>query len=421
MPKLMTERPLGFAALLALGLNGVIGVGIFFAPAEVARYAPGLRGLFAYAATALCLLPVALVVARLGALFPRDGGPYVWANASFGPRVAFGVGWVAFVSAVLSTSAVFAGLIEHAAPGLGVTGAVAPRGLGVALILALGVIVAAGLRPSARLWGTITVLKLAPLLALALAGWLGGSLTPRAAPASPPGFAAWRAALVLVFALQGFEIVPVPAGRVRAAATSVPRATWLSLVLAAALYVAIHWACLRGVPQLAGAEAPLVEAARTLSGDGLATLVAWGTNVSALGIAFGMLAMTPRYLAVLGEPGALGAALAQERRAVPQRALLITVVAVVGLVLAGDVASLFALSSVAVLTQYGVSAAALARLAWRGERGLSRRVLWLPGLALGAITLVAGAATAQELALASALVALGFVLRRVVLRRGACS
>ncbi|RKG79480.1 APC family permease, partial [Corallococcus exercitus] len=39
--------------LLALGVNGIVGVGIFFAPAEVAAQAPGLGAVWAFALTGL--------------------------------------------------------------------------------------------------------------------------------------------------------------------------------------------------------------------------------------------------------------------------------------------------------------------------------------------------------------------------------
>jgi len=42
-------------SLLALGINGIVGVGIFFTPNLVAALVPGRAGLFAYALTLLAL------------------------------------------------------------------------------------------------------------------------------------------------------------------------------------------------------------------------------------------------------------------------------------------------------------------------------------------------------------------------------
>src|SRR4029453_260174 len=66
---------LGFGALLALGINGIVGVGIFFTPSQIAVLLPGRSGALAYLFTALALMPVACVYAVLGGRFRQDGGP----------------------------------------------------------------------------------------------------------------------------------------------------------------------------------------------------------------------------------------------------------------------------------------------------------------------------------------------------------
>ncbi|MEO6603799.1 MAG: APC family permease, partial [Polyangiaceae bacterium] len=321
-------RALGVWSLLALGINGIVGVGIFFTPNLVAGLVPGGGGVFAYALTLLALLPVALTYARLGSRFDRDGGPYVWASAAFGDGAGFVVGFAAYASAVLSTSAVLAGLGEYTAPLLGFGAHRQLFSLLAALVFAG--IVLSGLKPSAWVWSTLTVLKLLPLLLLVAvfifssAPGTVGSVTVGTVNAS----VSWsRAVLVIVFSMQGFEIVPVPGSHVRSPKRAIPIATVGSLVLCAALYVLLHWACVRSVPALATTDAPLIAAARVLGGPLLSGLVGAGTNISALGIAFGMMAMTPRYLAAL-ESGGNGAARSEleTRSQGPRRALFVTLV-----------------------------------------------------------------------------------------------
>jgi amino acid transporter len=181
-------RAVGPLQLLALGVNGIVGVGIFFAPASVARLAPGRAAIVAFALTGLALVPVALAFATLGRLFDEDGGPVVFARAAFGDFASFLVGWVAYVSALLSASAVMVGLTNATAPGLGLGGPVAMRIFATCLVAVLAAIVASGIRISARVWTSLTVLKLLPLLALLAAFFL------YAGPAAPPvagGETAW--------------------------------------------------------------------------------------------------------------------------------------------------------------------------------------------------------------------------------------
>jgi amino acid transporter len=415
------SRTLGFWSLLALGVNGIVGVGIFFVPAQVAARVPGMGGVGVYALTAAALAPVAWAYATLGGHFDEDGGPYVWARAAFGARFGFAVGWVAYVSALFSTSAVMAGLAEHAAPSLGLSGPLAERGFIVVCTLLLGSVVASGLKPSAIAWNAVTVLKLLPLLGLAaLALAAAAPIAPQAHTGGGVG-GVLRAALVVVFAMQGFEIVPVPAGNARASRRAIPLATLGSLAGATVLYLILQWACVRAVPGLSHSGRPLVDAAAVYGGRSAEWLVAAGTNISALGIAFGMFAMSPRYLSTLGRPDGLGEWIGREsERHVPQRALWITLAVVLVLATSGKLGELFVLSSVSVLAQYAVSVAALAVLAVKRKNGLGLRHLWPAPLALGAILLLGQAAKAVELLVFAGVLAAGglvVLLRRFLARR----
>jgi amino acid transporter len=404
------SRAVGTFQLLALGVNGIVGVGIFFVPAAVAASAPGFGTVWVFGLTGLALLPAALAFARLGARFDEDGGPVVFARAAFGESFSALVGWITYVSAFFSAAAVLVGLTQAVAPLVGLDGPVARRLAALTMLSLIVVVVASGLRLSAWVWTGLTVLKLTPLLLL-LAAWAvysGPTVTP--APAQPS--MGWlRAGLTAMFACQGFEVVPVIAGQVRSSARAVPRATVGSLVLAVTLYIGLACACVVALPDLASSSAPLVDAAGVLGGAGLGTLVFLGTSVSAGAIAFGMIVVTPRYLSSMaaGEGGLFGL----DRIAadgVPRRALFVTWVLVAAFVAAGELGELFALSSLAVLMQFGVTAAALLALAFRRERGLRPRDAWpAPLTLLVAVGLAAFGATAREGLVAAGVVALGLV------------
>lgn len=411
-PARTDTRPVGFLQLLALGVNGIVGVGIFFVPASVAQSAPGLGAVAVFALTGLALLPAAFTMATLGRRFDEDGGPVVFARAAFGDRVSFLVGWIAYVSAFFSTAAVTSGLARATLSQLGVEGPLA-RIAPALLVTLLAAVVASGLRLSARVWTSLTVAKLLPLVLLvgAFALAWGRFDVPGA---SAPDTAWLRAALTVVFACQGFEIVPVIAGQVRASSRAVPVATVGSLVLAVTLYLALVLACVTALPALASAGAPLADAAAVLGGAGLSKLVALGTSVSALGISFGMMVTTPRYLSALASGRRELFGLDRiSAKGVPTRALFVTWVLVCAIVSLGQLGQLFALSGIAVLTQFGTSALALLVLAARRERGLVPSHAWpaLPTLAV-AIALVAAGATGREALLAAVTIVLGLALLR---------
>ncbi len=406
-------RALGFWSLWALGLNGIVGVGLVYVPARVAELVPGIQGSLVYALTALCLLPVATTYALLGGRFVEDGGPFLWARAAFGQMVGFTVGWVAYVSALFSTAAVLASLGGQVASELGLTSAFGALGVAWLTTVLLSLIVLAGLRPSALVWNALTVGKLVPLLALiGLAVWFWAARSLPAVDPAPGPRNLWRAMLIVVFAVQGFEIVVVPAGQVRRAHLAVPLATVGSLITASVLYLAVHSAAVQAVPGLALSRTPLVAAAQAYGGQLLGQLVALGTGLSTLGIAFGMMAMTPRYLSPLGHGRWVGEL---DTHAVPRRALGITTLLLLALIAVSELGELFVLASVAVLAQYAVSAASLVVLAWRRERGLRRRHAWPAPLGLLAIWLLGRAASLRETAVIAVVLVLGGLL--VWLRR----
>jgi basic amino acid/polyamine antiporter, APA family len=402
-------RVLGFWSLLALGVNGIVGVGIFFAPSELARLVPGPASSLAFVLTAALLSPVAWTYGRLGSAFAEDGGPYVWAREALGPRFAFGVGVVAYASALLSTAAVVSGLGQYLAPELGFSSAAARWAFQLGAAALFCGVALLGLRLSAWVWSALTVAKLLPLLVLAAWGASNAVAPHPASPwsVSPDGLA--RAALIAVFPLQGFEIVPVPAAEVRGGRRTVLRATLLALAIGASLYVLLQLACALALPQLDSVAAPIVEAGSHYSHGKLTGLFAAGTNLSAVGIAFGMFAMTPRYLSALGTEALLGTVLSREARGVPVVALLVTTGGVVGLISSSSLSGLFVLSSLAVLLQYAVSAISLFRLAARRERALGPVDQWLAPLTLLAIAALARAAKPAEVAILAMILLLGFV------------
>ncbi len=323
--------------------------------------------------------------------------------------MGFAVGFVAYVSALLSTAAVISGLGQYLGPELGFDSPAARRVFQLSMALLLTAITLPGLRSGAGVWSGLPLLKLTPLLVLAASAL--GELPRLAEPASSesPGGGLWRAALIAVFPMQGFEIVPVPAGEAVGRQRTVWLATLGSLGFSAMLYVLLQLACVARLPHLATSSAPIVEAGTQLGGA-TAPLFGIGASISAVGIAFGMFAMTPRYLAALGTDALLGPELARQRRGVPTRALAITTVAVACLTSISSLSSLFVLSSLAVLLQYAVSALSLFRLALRRARGLSRIDRLLAPLTLLAILALARSAKAVELAILAGILGAGWGL-----------
>jgi amino acid transporter len=128
--------------------------------------------------------------------------------------------------------------------------------------------------------------------------------------------------------------------------------------------------------------------------------------------------MTPRYLAPLGHPEALGFGLdRQSARAVPLRAFLVTYVALFAILVAnakwGSIRDLLALSSLSVTLQYAVTAASLVVLSSRRYGSLRPRDGWPAPFALLSFVLFLFGSNRLEIPVLVGMIALGFVMRGI--------
>ena len=98
------QRSLGLAAVVALGINGVIGQGIFLLPGKAAKLLGPASLLSIVLGAILCFL-IALCFAEVGSRFRSTGGAYIYAREAFGDFVGFEVGWMTCCVALVHGSA----------------------------------------------------------------------------------------------------------------------------------------------------------------------------------------------------------------------------------------------------------------------------------------------------------------------------
>ncbi|MDC0910177.1 amino acid permease [Flavobacteriaceae bacterium] len=93
------ERSLSLPAVIAIGLGGMLGTGIFVLPGLAATKIGGSLWL-AYLVAAICILPAAYSKSELATAMPSSGGAYVFIERAFGPLFGTisGLGlWIALV------------------------------------------------------------------------------------------------------------------------------------------------------------------------------------------------------------------------------------------------------------------------------------------------------------------------------------
>jgi amino acid transporter len=367
---------------LCLGLNAVVGSGVYLFPAKLGEKL-GPASIVAWLLTGALCSPLALTFAALGSIEERTGGSFRYAELAFGKGVAFVVGWSAWVTSVVSWATVADALPSYLAPfvpalGREAFGRVVPAVL-VALLAALNV---RGVKPGARVTDALTAMKLVPLGFFVVAG-LTAVRAAEFRPFAPRGLHALPSmALMTMFAYQGFEVVGVPSGEMREARRVVPRAVVASLFFPALLYALVQIVFIGVGGRATGA--PLVDAARSFAGPTGATLLGLGGVISMLGFNAGTALCTPRYLQALAEEGLVPSRLGAVHGRYGTPAVAIVASAGVTLIVAElfDFEHLVDLAALAVLGQYLASSAALVRLG-RGRARLLGVVSVLVSLAFG--------------------------------------
>jgi amino acid transporter len=260
-------RHLGRFRLVAVGINSVIGGGIFILPAVVAGLV-GPASLWAYAAAGALVLGVGATLGSLAARSEQSGGPYLYVKNSLGHFAGFQVGWLFCLARLTAMASLLNGFARY-------VGALVPWGGELAARAALVAVCAVfvvgtnviGIRQTSGASNVLAVVKIAPLLVLGIAGvfFVSGD-NFAAVPYRPIDFL--RAVLLLIFAFSGFEILTVPAEESLRPRRDMPVALLATILTVCAIYVMVHAVSLGMIRDLGSQKAPLATAAAIIAGEG---------------------------------------------------------------------------------------------------------------------------------------------------------
>ena len=90
------QRVLRTPEVLFIGINGVVGGGIFLLPGQVAQSA-GAAAVWAYQAAGFVVVLIGLSFAEVSTMYDRTGGPLVYADEAMGKMAGFTVGWMVWL------------------------------------------------------------------------------------------------------------------------------------------------------------------------------------------------------------------------------------------------------------------------------------------------------------------------------------
>jgi APA family basic amino acid/polyamine antiporter len=293
------ERPLGPLHVAAVAIGAIIGVGIFFTPAALARSVPSpswVLGLWVLGGVAT--LTGALVFADLGVRWPSAGGLYVFLREGFpgrpGQALSFLYGWLQLLVVQPGAMAVIAVvLVDHV---VYLTGPFAPAVRIGSACAAIAVFTGAnllGLRTGGRIQIGMAALKLAALALLIAVGigWGRAAQVVARPPAAAQPAGSWSTWLLfgmipILFTFGGAYHATFVAGSVRDPQRSIPRGlVWgIAAVLVAYLGVNVAYLALLGLQGLASSTSPAADAIGVALGASAGKVVAAAIVVSAAGI-----------------------------------------------------------------------------------------------------------------------------------------
>ncbi len=388
-------RRLGLVDLLALGVNAVVGAGVFLMPGLLAEKL-GPAAVVATLAAGLCAFVLALSTAEAASRFDDTGGPYLYAREAFGPGPGFLVGWVVSWTGLVAWAALLASFATALSFFLPAATGGWPRAVAIlGLAGLLGLLNVLGIHRGALVSNLASVAKLGVLVVFLLAGLPAGELA-RFEPFAPHGFALLpEATLLMLYAYVGFENLIVPAGEMKAPRRHLPVALCAVMGTVLLLYLGVQIVSTATLPDLAGHANPVAEAARAFLGPAGGTLIGVGVLVSILGVNAASAIVAPRRFHAMASKGELPAWLARlhPERATPWAAIAFTYTLAAALALSGSFRQLAVVTVVSRLLQYAATCLAVLALRRRGPAPFR-----LPG---GALLPVLGLAVCLGLATAA--------------------
>lgn len=419
------KRVLGLPQVTMSGVAVIIGAGIFVLLGPATREAGGAVWLSFVFAGALSAL-TAFSYMELASMFPKAGSEHEFASQVFSRWVAVVVGWSMTAALVVAAATVSLGFGRY----LNEFVSVDERLAAAVLLLIMAVVSYLGMERAAWLVILLALVEIGSLIAVIVIGvpsvgnhdLLSGSFT-----------GVLSAAGLVFFAFIGFDEVITLAEETRDPTWTVPRALLLALGISTLLYVgvAVSAVSVLGADALAVADRPLATVGEKVFGGwagsalSSAAMVSTGTTV--------LLVLTAGSRMFYGMAGAndLPRFLAEVRfQRVPLNALIVTVIAALGLLLLGDLKTLASATDALIyLTFLVVNAAVVALRRTQPElhrpfriRGAIGWVPVLPVLAFIAVVVVARELQQSSFWMVGVIVALGLAvhaLHRVTSRREA--
>jgi APA family basic amino acid/polyamine antiporter len=283
------HKKIGVWTSTSLVVGNMIGAGVFLMPSALANF--GSISLVGWLFSALGAIVIAKVFANLSQLIPAsDGGPYAFSKAGLGDFAGFLVGWGYLISVWTTNAAIAVSLVSALSTFFPIlaqnTGFALATGL--AFLWLLTWVNTMGVFASGRVQLITTILKVVPLVLVAVGGLLFLDLQ-NLSPFNMSGTSSWQAitatTTLTFFAFLGIECATIPSSSVKDPGQNIAKATMRGVWIAAAIYLFSTVAIMGMIPanQLQISITPFADAAEKIYGHGAKYWVSAGAAIAAFG------------------------------------------------------------------------------------------------------------------------------------------
>jgi amino acid transporter len=331
------DRKLQWWDVIALGVGGMMGAGIFVSTGTAARDHAGPAVVLSYLVAGISALLSAFCYTEFAVEMPVAGGAFSYLQITFGEFAAYMTGANLVMEYLLSNAAVARSFTSYAATAVGVLQpdawrveikSLSPPGeythhldfLAVAVVVALTFCLCFSTKNSSTFNLVMTILHLVFVLFIIVAGFIKGNLknlTNIAAAVSPAamepsisatGFApfgvrgVFNGAAIVYFSYIGYDAVSTTAEEVKNPAKDMPIGVSGSVILVTILYCFIALAlCMLQPYNMIDAGAPFSTAFQQFAGwEWASKLIGAGASLGILTSLLVAMLGQARYLCVLG-------------------------------------------------------------------------------------------------------------------------
>ena len=384
------NKALGLWMCTALVVGNMVGTGVFLLPASLAPL--GWNAILGWVLTIAGGLCLAYVFASLARRFPKAGGPYAYTREAFGPIPAFMVAWSYWISMWVGNAAVATGAVSYLsvffpqiAKVTGLHAVVTCSAIWLFIFLnCRGTAIAGGIQV------VTTLLEILPLILVILIGVYvfarNGMTVVMPFESSELKLTSITAAATLtLWSLLGLESATVPAGHVKDAEKTIPRATLIGMSIAGVIYLLVFSSILLLMPAetIANSNAPFADFAQRYLSTGMGSVIAAFAAISGFGALNGWILLQGELPNAMAKNGVFPKWLAtRSKQDTPVRALLVSGILLTGVVILNyqkTMTELFTfivlLSTAASLFMFLACSLAALKLQWVGRLKASPVIL----------------------------------------------